>query len=234
LDAADTALDNYLDSLFNDIERPVDRAMSPLAKVDIRPADTTRQQSLQPDPINPPATCQDRKEEVDEGLISRRSGPIVPAWARSPFQTLLFQVSDVTLALPLKALGGILQWNDRINDLPGLPEWVLGVMLDGERKILVVDTARFLMPERVAEEKRALGSSCGYVLLIEDSHWGLAVDGLRDTVKLETHQVHWRLRTDKRSWLAGIIVDQLSILLDVEGLFAMLPSNKGTRPSART
>lgn len=234
LDAADSALVNYLDNLLSGIERPADTVKTTLAKVDICLADIPKQQPPQPTPIYPPVTCQDRKGEVDKDSILRQPEPIVPTWARSAFQTLLFHVSDVMLAIPLKALGGILKWNGRINELPGLPEWVLGVLLDRERKILVVDTARILMPERLTAETPTLGSSGGYVLLIEDSHWGLAVDGLASTVKLESNQVRWRMRADNRSWLAGVIVDQLSILLDVEGLFAVLVSNTDTRRSAIT
>jgi purine-binding chemotaxis protein CheW len=233
-DDADTALVNYLDNLLGDVEKPVDTAKPAVTKVDICPADTPKQQTLQATPALTPTSCQENRDEVDKGGSARQPEPVVPTWAKRSFQVLMFQVSDVMLAVPLTALGGILKWQDGINELPGLPAWVLGLLLEREHKILVVDTAKILMPERTGTLSRTLESGGGYVLLIEGSHWGLAVDGLASTIQLESHQVRWRMSADKRSWLAGVIVEQLSILLDVQGLFSMLTSKTGTYSSART
>jgi purine-binding chemotaxis protein CheW len=77
----------------------------------------------------------------------------------------------------------------------------------------------------------ALGS--GYVLLI-GHHWGLVVDGLASTARLDVNQVRWRMSADKQSWLAGVIVEQLSILLDAEGLLGLLESKTRSCSSAKT
>ena len=63
------------------------------------------------------------------------------------FQALFFKVAGLTLAVPLKSLGGIHQVG-KISPLMGKPKWFKGIMTEREDKLQVVDTARWVMPEK--------------------------------------------------------------------------------------
>lgn len=233
LDSPDIALVNYLDSLLHDIQDPADRPVTAVSKVDISLADIPEQKQSQLGLENQSASSQDDKVPVEKERHQQLSKKILPAWAATTFQILLFKVNGVLLGVPLTVLGGILKWSDKINAMPGMPTWILGMLLDRGHRILVMDTARILMPGRINNCPCDNCSRSGYVLLIQGTHWGLSVDELASTMLLQPYQVKWRDREDKRSWFAGVIVEQLSVLLDVDGLIGMLVQNNGLHPSTK-
>lgn len=58
-----------------------------------------------------------------------------------PFQALFFDVAGLVLAVPLQELGGIHNLTE-VNSLFGKPQWFKGVMINREKKLNVVDSAR--------------------------------------------------------------------------------------------
>ena len=58
-----------------------------------------------------------------------------------------------------------------------------------------------------------------HLLLIGDGDRGLSVDSLEGTVTLEKEDVRWRGAAGQRPWYAGIIVEKLTVLLDVNGSY---------------
>lgn len=146
--------------------------------------------------------------------------PVVKEYRKGRFQALFFTVAGLKVALPLKALGGIHKIMP-IKSLPGQPEWLKGVMLYREQKINVVDTARWVMPEKYDQEL-AERLNYQYVIMLGNSHWGLACDTLVNTIALEQDDVKWRETEGKRPWLAGLIKQHMCALLDVDALVALL------------
>jgi purine-binding chemotaxis protein CheW len=146
--------------------------------------------------------------------------PVVKDYRKGRFQALFFTVAGLKVALPLKALGGIHKIMP-IKSLPGQPEWLKGVMLYREQKINVVDTARWVMPEKYDQEL-AEKLNYQYVIMLGNSHWGLACDTLVNTIALEQDDVKWRETEGKRPWLAGLIKQHMCALLDVDALIALL------------
>lgn len=148
------------------------------------------------------------------------AAPVVKDYRKGRFQALFFTVAGLKVALPLKALGGIHKIMP-INSLPGQPEWLKGVMLYREQKINVVDTARWVMPEKY-DQGLAEKLNYQYVIMLGNSHWGLACDTLVNTIALEQDDVKWRETEGKRPWLAGLIKEHMCALLDVDALIALL------------
>jgi purine-binding chemotaxis protein CheW len=146
--------------------------------------------------------------------------PVIKDYRKGRFQALFFTVAGLTVALPLKALGGIHKIMP-VNSLPGQPEWMKGVMLYREQKINVVDTALWVMPEKY-DKGLAEKLNYQYVIMLGNSHWGLACDTLVNTIALEQDEVKWRETEGKRPWLAGLIKQHMCALLDVDALTALL------------
>ena len=137
-----------------------------------------------------------------------------------PFQALYFDVAGLTLAVPLTELGGIHQL-DKIGPLFGKPSWYKGVMLYREEKYSVVDTARWIMPEKF-NEKLEESLNYQYLIMLDNSSWGLACESLINTITLNPDDVKWRDANNKRPWLAGMVKEKMCALIDVEALIAML------------
>ena len=146
------------------------------------------------------------------------------------FQALFFEVAGLTLAVPLTSLGGIHQI-EKIGPLFGKPEWFMGVMLHRESKLSVVDTAKWVMPEKY-DESLAQSIEYRYLIMLGESAWGLASEKLVNTVNLTTDDVKWRETTGKRPWLAGMVKEKMCALIDVEELISML--NKGLGSNDQT
>ncbi|MBQ4831762.1 chemotaxis protein CheW [Pseudoalteromonas sp. MMG010] len=145
----------------------------------------------------------------------------------SEFQALFFEVAGLTLAVPLKSLGGIHQLTE-VNHLFGKPKWFKGVMLNRDEKLNVVDTARWVMPEKYDE---ALEASLNYQYLITlgDSTWGLLAEKLINNITLTKEDVKWRSSNGKRPWLAGVIKDKMCALIDVDNLNTLLEQGLDSR-----
>ncbi|MBS3798833.1 chemotaxis protein CheW [Pseudoalteromonas sp. BDTF-M6] len=141
-------------------------------------------------------------------------------YMQGEFQALFFEVAGLTLAVPLKSLGGIHQRTE-LNQLFGKPEWFSGVMLNRDEKINVVDTARWVMPEKYDKQlQQALNYK--YVIMLGESQWGLSAETLINNVTLKSEDVKWRQSHGKRPWLAGVIKEKMCALIDVENLQLLL------------
>ena len=84
------------------------------------------------------------------------------SYRQGDFQAMFFEVAGLMIAVPLIELGGILN-NDKTTALMGKPDWFKGVMLHRDEKVSVVDTARWVMPEKCDE---ALLTSLNYQYII--------------------------------------------------------------------
>ncbi len=136
------------------------------------------------------------------------------------FQALFFDVAGLTLAVPLTHLGGIHNL-EKPSPLIGKPKWFMGVMLHRDEKISTVDTARWVMPEKY-NETLAESLKYQYLIMLGESHWGLACERLINTVTLRPEDVKWREERGKRPWLAGMVKEKMCALLDISQLIDML------------
>jgi purine-binding chemotaxis protein CheW len=89
------------------------------------------------------------------------------------------------------------------------------------KKINVVDTALWVMPEK-CNEKLMASLNYEYIIMLNDSSWGLMAENLVDTVVLKQEEVKWLDETNKRPWLAGLVKEKMCALLDVNALITLL------------
>lgn len=181
------------------VEAEVVRA-APIADSDeVRPAAATiSAQSPQPD-------------------VQKESGR--PAWAGEAFECLIFKVAGLQLAVPLVLLGAIHRLDGELTEIPGRPNWFMGLLPLAERNVRVVDTAAWVMAGRYPE-----GAIDNYRLVIrlDDSDWGLACDEVAQSFTLDPQDVKWRQTGGKRPWLAGTVIKHMCALLDVGSMAQLL------------
>jgi len=159
----------------------------------------------------PISTDKSRADSLSESKKSYRQGD---------FQAMFFDVAGLIIAVPLIELGGIHKV-DKTNTLMGKPDWFKGVMLYREEKINVVDTALWVMPEK-CDEKLKSSLNYQYIIMLNDSSWGLMAENLIDTVVLSQDEVKWLDSGGKRPWLAGLVKEKMCALLDVSALIQLL------------
>ncbi|WP_394210698.1 chemotaxis protein CheW [Enterovibrio calviensis] len=168
---------------------------------------------------------------VDVEPETQEDEDIAPPWqniaSESAFQVLFFESFGVTYAVPLAELGGIHRLED-CNHLIGRPDWYLGLQTERDQQLDVVDTAMWVMPEKITDNNHREGYS--YIVILGDSKWGLACNTLLGTESLKGEQVRWREQAGKRPWLAGLVKQKMCALIHVEALIAML--NQGIDANA--
>ncbi|GAB5380265.1 MAG: hypothetical protein Alis3KO_09170 [Aliiglaciecola sp.] len=162
------------------------------------------------------------KEAIDTPKLDTRQA-LRPT---AEFQALFFKVAGLTLALPLTELGGIHKI-EKIGPLFGKPDWFMGVMLHREDNLSVVDTAKWVMPEKY-DEKLAESLKYQYLIMLDDSGWGLACESLVTTSTLLPDDVKWRDANSKRPWLAGMVKEKMCALVNVKQLIELLNQGLGS------
>ena len=144
-----------------------------------------------------------------------------------PFQALFFEVAGLVLAVPLKELGGIHNLTD-VSSLFGKPDWFLGVMVNRDKKINVVESAKWVMPEKYTKELQS-ELNYKYLIMLGESAWGFAAEKLITTEYVRPEDVKWRTKAGKRPWLLGTIKEKMCALLHVDDLIAMLEKGINAR-----
>ncbi|ATH81751.1 CheW domain-containing protein [Ectopseudomonas hydrolytica] len=153
-----------------------------------------------------------------------------PGWAEEPFECLLFDVAGLTLAVPLICLGSIYPLQDQeLTPLFGQPEWFLGILPSQAGNLKVLDTARWVMPDRYREDFR---DGLQYVISVQGYEWGLAVHQVSRSIRLDPSEVKWRSQRTQRPWLAGTVIEHMCALLDVAALAELIASGGAKRLAA--
>ncbi|VFB17545.1 CheW domain protein [Pseudomonas fragi] len=228
------ALQSYLDDLLFDATQALEAAEPAPAQPEAEPAAAQ--------PIEAPLAMPVELSEVGvpaEALahplveVHRPSAPGAhlpvpddgrPAWAAEPFECLLFDVAGLTLAVPLVCLGSIYSLAGReLTPLFGQPDWFLGILPSQSGKLNVLDTARWVMPERYRDDLR---EGLQYVISVQGYEWGLAVHQVSRSLRLHPNEIKWRSQRGQRPWLAGTVIEHMCALLDVEQLAALIAKGK--------
>lgn len=252
--AREDVMEAYLDSLLKEPQSPDDvtaRTAKLLEQASQQMAETALSSAVEEIEDNEQRIVEDvssflatpekdvnREEITEDAVVNQEERIAEPVKQKVPlketlgnrFQALFFEVAGLTLAVPLTTLGGIHQI-EKIGPLFGKPDWFMGVMLYREAKLNVVDSAKWVMPEKY-DKNLAQSLNYRYLIMLGESAWGLASEKLINTVNLSTDDVKWRESTGKRPWLAGMVKEKMCALIDVEELISML--NKGLGSNDQT
>ncbi len=145
-----------------------------------------------------------------------------PGWGEEPFECLLFDVAGLTLAVPLVCLGSIYPLvGQELTPLFGQPDWFLGILPSQSGNLKVLDTARWVMPDRYRDDFR---EGLQYVISVQGYEWGLAVHQVSRSIRLVPSEVKWRTQRSQRPWLAGTVIEHMCALVDVTALAELIAS----------
>jgi purine-binding chemotaxis protein CheW len=145
--------------------------------------------------------------------------PKAPGWAQEAFDILLFDVCGLKLAVPMESLGKIIKVERETNQLIGRPDWFIGAYNESDEHLYVVDTAKYIMPEK-GYDLEAEGFA--YLIQLQRSKWTLACKQVYTTVRIEPDQVKWRSSNGKRQWLSGTVIEHMCALIHVDKLIEIL------------
>jgi len=227
-------IQHYLDALLQDAAvelarvdaEPVVQAVPPSVQPAVREPTAELEAPAKTVPMLrafvPPVAEPELPDAVPEVVAQEPAIPVPvvnPAWREQSFEALLFDVGGLKLAVPLVSLGTIYPLDAEITPLFGQPDWFLGILATSAGNLKVLDTARWVMPERYSEE---LKETLSFVISVEGYDWGMAVHGVHESIRLQPDQIKWRSQQGKRPWLAGTVIDHMCALLDVSALASLI------------
>jgi purine-binding chemotaxis protein CheW len=146
-------------------------------------------------------------------LVNRWHANGRPEWAQEKFNILLLEVNGLQLAVPLMTLGQIHKIDDAITPLFGQSDWLMGLQQTSDGNVKVVDTAKYIMPERYRGRH-----NYKYIISIHKLLWGLAVDNVKQPIAIYPEAIKWRPKRDSRPWVAGMLKDHMCVLIDIPKL----------------
>ncbi|UPQ87200.1 chemotaxis protein CheW [Vibrio sinaloensis] len=204
-------------------EPAVDVAVEVESKVEPEPVATVETQVEQQVVEPEVSVVEEQQLDVEPTVETQTGGSGFSQWQSTQrdveFQVLYFDVNGVTFAVPLDELGGIHRTAE-MNHLIGRPDWYLGLQTSREAQLDVVDTAKWVMSEKLKDDSHK--ENYQYIVMLGESMWGLASTKLMGTEALDPAMVRWRETAGKRPWLAGMVKEKMCALIHVEALIAML------------
>ena len=218
----DSALDEFQAAVLEEQARDAQVVPVPLAKIPVTVIETPAPDSTLSAPLQtlvPPL--------VEVHQASGATPPTIetngrPSWAAEPFECLLFDVAGLTLAVPLVCLGSIYSLaGHELTPLFGQPDWFLGILPSQAGNLKVLDTARWVMPDRYRDDFR---QGLQYVISVQGYEWGLAVHQVSRSLRLDPNEIKWRSHRGQRPWLAGTVIEHMCALLDVAELAELIAS----------
>jgi len=142
----------------------------------------------------------------------------MPEWARSEFQALFFKVDKFILATPLTELLRTIEVDKKPTKIPGQPSWFMGLLDTHEQRIGVLDTGQLIFGKTIGQQRDLEKQPFQRILITHDGRWGLACDEILSIGKLEPDKVRWRTLRQKKPWLIGTVIDELTAVIDVNHL----------------
>jgi len=140
------------------------------------------------------------------------------------FPALFFEAMGQVFSVPLVKLKGIYR-KKSLSKLIGKPPWFSGVQIERDEKLNVIDTALYLMPEKLGPLVE-YSPNYQYIIVIGDSNWGLECNRLIDSTTLSHDEIKWRTDVKRNPWLAGTVRHRMCSLLDVDALIELFENNE--------
>lgn len=135
---------------------------------------------------------------------------------------MIFSVSGVKFAIPLAMLGGIHRLEDRVKRLVGKVDWHMGIWANEQKKLHLIDSLLYIMPERVNQRQEP---HYQFLLQLDSSSWALACDQVHETRQISDSDIRHQQNENGPKWKAGTIISEVCTLLDVKGLLSQLSDN---------
>lgn len=143
---------------------------------------------------------------------------VMPDWAQHEFQALFFKVEHLILATPLTELSRTIKIERKPGKVPGQPAWFIGLLDEHDSRIGVLDTGQLVFGKRRGSERDLEANPFKSILITSDKRWGLACDEILSIGKLKPEKVRWRTSRQKKPWLIGTVIEELTAIIDLQEL----------------
>ncbi|MGD0959031.1 MAG: chemotaxis protein CheW [Methylomonas sp.] len=210
------ALNSYLRTLLDEIPDADEAAADPEPPAEIEIITPPPKVLISPIPAvkkPPPA-----KLVLPENPATLNVLAVMPEWAQHEFQALFFKVDKLILATPLIELARTIKNERKPTKIPGQPTWFMGLLEVHGNRIGILDTGQLIFGKIRGAQRNLEQKPYKHFLITQDQKWGLACDEILSIGKLSPENVRWRTNRQKKKWLIGTVVEELTAIIDVKQL----------------
>ncbi|MGZ4959767.1 MAG: chemotaxis protein CheW [Methylomonas sp.] len=216
----DLALDVYLRTLLDEVPEAGDEISAlvedkPSIKTSAKLQDKESLKAIETSPVIIPLQSVLVQPENPAKL---QALSVMPDWSRHEFQALFFKVNHLILATPVTELSRTIKMERKPGKIPGQPSWFLGLLDDQGSRIGVLDTGQLILGKAKGGLRNLEENPFRRILVTQDKKWGLACDEIVSIGKLQPEKVRWRTVRQKRPWLIGTAIDELTAIIDLTQL----------------
>jgi len=212
------ALDVYLSKLLEDVPEATFEE-EPRIDVEVKTLEQAQSSVILPlgddQALAEPAQ---RPLVVTENQAKLHPLSVMPEWAQQEFQALFFKVDHLILATPLTELSRTIKIDRKPGSIPGQPSWFMGLLDEHDSRIGVLDTGQLIFGKSRGGQRDLLHNPFKRILITQDKRWGLACDEILSIGRLEPDKVRWRTCRQKRPWLIGTVIEELTAIVDLQEL----------------
>lgn len=214
--ALDTYLSTLLDEIPSDVELVEAEQQKQLRRTVEQAETLVKQKVAGHDKQKKIIVSQSKMEQGSAKIVNPLS--VMPEWAQHDFQALFFKVDKLVLATPLTELLRTIKISKLPTKIPQQPSWFMGLLDTHDQRIGVLDTGQLVLGKTRGQQRDLEKQPFKCILITHDGKWGLACDEILSIGKLEPEKVRWRTLRQKRPWLLGTVIDELTAVIDVNQL----------------
>ncbi|MDD2761896.1 MAG: chemotaxis protein CheW [Methylomonas sp.] len=210
------ALDVYLSTLLDEVPEAVAREVDAPKDVVVE----TKMPALPLVQVNLPVVVAQPQDKLvqRENAIKLHPLSVMPEWAQHEFQALFFKVEHMILATPLTELSRTIKIDRKPGKIPGQPSWFMGLLDEQDSRIGVLDTGQLIFGKTRGCQRDFESNPFKSILITQDKRWGLACDEILSIGRLKPDKVRWRTNRQKRPWLIGTVIEELTAIIDLQEL----------------
>jgi purine-binding chemotaxis protein CheW len=142
----------------------------------------------------------------------------MPDWAQHEFQALFFKLEHLILATPLTELSRAIKIDQKPGKIPGQPGWFIGLLDEHDSRVGVLDTGQLIFGKNRGGARNLETNPFKSILITQDKRWGLACDEILSIGKVKPEKVRWRTSRQKKPWLIGTVIEELTAIIDLQEL----------------
>ncbi|PPD31548.1 MAG: chemotaxis protein CheW [Methylomonas sp.] len=150
---------------------------------------------------------------------------VMPDWSQHEFQALFFKVEHLILATPLTELAKTIKIDRNPSKIPGQPSWFMGLLDEHDSRIGVLDTGQLIFGKLHGSQRDLEANPFKSILITQDKRWGLACDEILSIGRVKPEKVRWRTSRQKKPWLIGTVIEELTAIIDLQ---ALVPHRKSS------
>ena len=212
------ALDAYLSTLLDEIPEqilPEEKPASIQVKVQEKQAEPIAPKVIVTRPLQPPLPV---ATVTVDAPVKLHPLSVMPDWSQHEFQALFFKVEHLILATPLTELSRTIKIDRNPSKIPGQPSWFMGLLDEHDSRIGVLDTGQLIFGKLHGMQRDLETNPFKSILITHDKRWGLACDEILSIGRLKPEKVRWRTSRQKKPWLIGTVIEELTAIIDLQAL----------------